>query len=120
MKSKKHSLLCFFAFLLSLSAACGAPPGTDESVNAPVHHSLTLGWDAPSLNTDGTQLSDLAGYMLYYRLSEGFNTTSINVGYANLYTIENLLPGQYHISVTAYDEYGNESSHSSEIIAYIP
>ena len=38
--------------------------------------SMTLSWTAPTENTDGSQLNDLAGYKLYYGTSAGNYTKS--------------------------------------------
>lgn len=64
---------------------------------------------------------DLAGYKIYYGLSSGNYTISINVGNVTQYTVNQLTEGLvYHFVVTAYDTAGNESAYSPEVSAEIP
>ncbi len=77
---------------------------------------VTLSWDAPTTNEDGTPLSDLAGYIVYYGTSSGNYTTNINVGNVTTYQITNLADGlTYYFAVTAYDTVANQSSYSTEV-----
>ena len=80
----------------------------------------TLAWNAPTLNTDGTPLTDLAGYKVYYGQTSHNYSASINVGKAtsvSLATISSAIstPGIYYIAVTAYDASGLESGYSNEV-----
>jgi hypothetical protein len=79
--------------------------------------SAIVSWNAPTTNADGTPLTDLAGYKLYYGTSSGNYTSMINVGNAATYTytINNLARGTYYFAVTAYDTQNNESSYSNEV-----
>ncbi len=77
--------------------------------------SATLAWSAPTTNTDGTPLTDLAGYKVYYGTSSGNYTQSINIGNVTTYTVSNLSPGTYYFSVTSYDSSGIESTYSNEV-----
>jgi hypothetical protein len=64
---------------------------------------------------------DLAGYKIYYGLSSGNYTISINVGNVTQYTVNQLTEGLiYYFVVTAYDTAGNESAYSQEVSAEIP
>jgi PKD repeat protein len=60
---------------------------------------------------------EVGGYRLYYGLSSGAHTKSIEVGTQMAYTIRNLEVGQtYYFSVTAHDHSGGrESPFSSEV-----
>jgi hypothetical protein len=85
---------------------------------APVQavQSVQLAWDAPTTNADGTPLTDLAGYKLYYGSISGIYTVVINVGNQTTYTVPDLGDGQtYYFAVTAYDTMGNESELSEEL-----
>jgi hypothetical protein len=77
--------------------------------------SVTLYWDAPTTNEDGSPLTDLAGYRVYYGLASRNYSHFIDVGNVNAYTINNLTGGLiYYFAVTAYDFSGNESKYSNE------
>lgn len=77
---------------------------------------VTLGWDPPTTNEDGTLLTDLSGYNIYFGTSSGVYTDSVNVGDVTTYQVPNLTDGlTYYFAVTAYDTSGNESSYSEEV-----
>ena len=73
--------------------------------------SAALSWAAPTINTDGSILSDLAGYHIYYGTSATALSQEINVtGAANTSdTVNGLNPGTYYFAVTAYSSQGTES-----------
>ena len=80
-----------------------------------------LSWNAPSTNEDGTPLTDLAGYKIYYGTSSGSYTQNINVNNVTTYTVPNLTDGlTYYFAVTAYDTSMNESGYSNEVMRVIP
>jgi hypothetical protein len=85
------------------------------TVNAISNASVTLTWDAPTLNTDGSPLTDLAGYKLYWGTSPGNYTNSVMIGNPSVttYVIENLAPGDYEFVATAVNSDDRESSHSN-------
>lgn len=83
---------------------------------------VTISYDAPEFNEDGTPLTDLSGYLVNYgpvsRFSEGF------IGYPVQIDVEHVLSYQLtglddsaplYCSVTAYDTSGNESKFSNEL-----
>jgi hypothetical protein len=89
-------------------------------LNAPFAfpYSVTLSWNAPTKNADGTPLVDLAGYKVYYRTSSGNYSQNINVGNVTTKTVSNLTDGlDYYFTVTAYDISGNESGYSNVVSA---
>jgi hypothetical protein len=83
--------------------------------------SATVEWDAPTLNTDGTPLVDLQGYKIHIGTESNSYSSTITVNNPGVtrYVIENLVPGTYFISVTAYAASGGESAGSPEIEAEI-
>ncbi len=76
---------------------------------------ITLNWTAPTTNTDGTPLTDLSGYKLYYGTSAGNYTNSITLGNVITYTLNNLANGTYYFVATAYTAAGSESAPSNEV-----
>jgi hypothetical protein len=106
------------SLLILLSFGCGGGGGGGSSDNnppAPQVNMATLTWDPPTTNADGTPLTDLAGYKIYYGTLTRNYTKVINVGNVTTYTIENLNPDTYYFAVTAYDNSGNESGYSNEV-----
>lgn len=112
-----HTLLiASLIFFLSLIAGCG---GGDTGENTISGKSVTLAWEAPTENADGSDLTDLAGFKLYYGTSSRSYSNPINIGNTTTYTVSGLQAGTYYFAVTAYDYSGNESDYSDEAIANI-
>ncbi|MFQ5755720.1 MAG: fibronectin type III domain-containing protein [Acidiferrobacterales bacterium] len=111
-----------FLFVL-VETACSDDGITGESAASravkaradTVRGSVTLSWTPPTQNTDGSKLSDLAGYKIYYGTSEKYFQRVIEVKGpgVNEYTINNLPPFRYYFAVTAYNVAGAESTHSN-------
>lgn len=75
----------------------------------------TVSWTAPTRNSDGTTLTNLAGYKIVYGTSASSLSRTVQVSNAGLtrYVIEDLAPGTYYFAVKAYTSTGAESSNSS-------
>jgi hypothetical protein len=75
----------------------------------------TLAWVAPTENADGTPVTDLAGYTLYYGTNPSDLTQSITVSGAATTTTEvkDLPAGTYYFAVSAYNAMGLESQQSN-------
>ena len=85
----------------------------------PYQPKTTLTWDAPTTNTDGTPLTDLAGYKVYWGIVSGIYTGNKDVGNVTTVNIAETIAltprGNYCFAVTAYDVALNESIYSNEI-----
>ncbi|MBA3564490.1 MAG: hypothetical protein H0W33_10900 [Gammaproteobacteria bacterium] len=76
---------------------------------------VTLGWQPPTSNEDGTPLTDLAGHRIYWGTIKGEYPNSIeidNPGVAT-YVVDNLVPNTYYFVTTAFSSRGMESGHSN-------
>jgi hypothetical protein len=78
---------------------------------------VTLSWQAPTQNADGTALVDLKGYKVHYGSTSKSYSDTIQVSNAGVttYVVENLNAGTYYFAVTAYNSAGQESSLSPEV-----
>lgn len=76
---------------------------------------VTLSWTPPTTNTDGSALTDLAGYRIYYGASRTALGSVIEIRNPAIaaYLVENLTPGTWYFAVTAYTSAGKESVHSN-------
>ena len=85
------------------------------TVDAVAAGSATLTWLPPTENTDGTPLTDLAGFKIYYGTEEGVYTSSLTVDNPGLtaYVVENLGPATYYFVATAFNADGVESAASN-------
>jgi hypothetical protein len=89
---------------------------------APANGSATLTWVAPTVNADGTPLTDLAGYFVRYGTTSGNYTTNVRLSDPTLgtYVVQNLASGTYFFTVAAFDTSDNASTNSSEVSKTIP
>jgi hypothetical protein len=94
----------------SVSLPAFAIAVTQVSVGA-----ATLSWTPPTQNTDGTALTNLAGYRIYYGTNSSALTQMIQVSTVGMssYVIENLSPSTYYFAVRAYTSAGSESANSN-------
>ena len=75
----------------------------------------TLSWLPPTSNTNGSSLTNLAGYHIYYgkkssALNESIHITNPSV---STYVVQNLAKGKYYFGIVAYNKAGAESSMSN-------
>jgi hypothetical protein len=84
--------------------------------------SATLTWIAPTQNEDGTELTDLAGYRLYWGTTPGTypNSVTIDNPTVTTYIVENLSPGTYEFVATSFNTSGVESSYSEAATKVVP
>lgn len=91
-------------------------PAFSITVTAPsATGSATLSWSAPTQNTDGSALTDLAGYRVYHGTSATSLTDVVQVVGASSsgYTYTQLASGTHYFAVSAYTVGGVESAMSS-------
>jgi len=83
--------------------------------------SATLSWTAPTQNEDGSPLTDLAGFKIYYGTNTGSYSTSIRIDNPGIatYVVENLTPTTYYFVSTAFNASGVESAFSNEAVKVV-
>jgi Putative Ig domain len=77
--------------------------------------SATLSWTPPTQNSDGSTLTDLAGYQIRYGANAANLSQSVSVTNASLstYVIDNLTPGIWYFAVAAVNSHGVSSALST-------
>ena len=123
----KRSLLAVTA-LYALLAGCGGGTNNSTPTPAPAPGSITLEWDGPTVNVDGTPLINLASYRVYVKSNPAGqypNTAALEIspstpGSTEQATLNNLANGTHYVVVTARDTSGNESVYSNEISVTLP
>jgi hypothetical protein len=95
------------------SSSSAEPIGTSDTV--------TLLWSAPSENINGTALTNLAGYEIYYgtSLTAMTNKITINTVGMQTYVISNLYSGTWYFEVIAVNASGIESNPSAIVSTII-
>jgi len=102
-----------------ISATDGSATSTLPSFSIEVTQvalgSMSLSWAAPTQNSDGTALTNLAGYNLYYGRSANNYPHRIRINNPSIstYLVENLLPDTYHVVATSFNAFGVESEFSN-------
>ena len=71
--------------------------------------SVTLGWDAPTVDANGRSLRDLAGHRVFWSKDRYNLSSSRTVGTYPRVTLSGLDRAVYYVAVTAFDSAGNES-----------
>jgi hypothetical protein len=99
---------------------CTGPGGsatqsTTVSVTATTTGTASLAWAAPTGNTDGSALTPLTGYTIYYGTSPNSLTQSVVVSGAssNAYEITGLASGTWYFAVAANAADGTQSALSN-------
>ena len=82
----------------------------------------TIDWTPPSENTNGTKLTNLAGFRIYYGTSAASLNQMVQVASATetTYTISNLAAGTWYFAGVAYTTAGTQSAMSNVVSAAIP
>lgn len=86
----------------------------DVTVNQIAAGSATLTWLPPTANSDGTALTDLVGYRIYYGRNRDSLTQVISLDNPGLtsYVIENLTTARWYFTMTSVNSEGVESDRS--------
>jgi hypothetical protein len=110
-KSKYYKLTCHKGTESALASV------TVNVADIPV-----IRWNPPTENEDGSTLTDLAGYDVYWGKQSRtyYGTARISSASWTQFQPKSLAPGTYYMAVTARDAQGNESGYSNEIQVVIP
>ena len=115
-QGREISGIFFFLTLLLALSGCGGG-GSSSGGSSPIS-AAALMWEAPTINVDGTPLTDLDGYILYYGTSHNNYSEVISVGNVTTFTFDNipdLESGIWCFAVKAYNTSGYESDYSNEV-----
>lgn len=88
-----------------------------EMISVSVVGPVQLSWVAPTENVDGSLLTDLAGFRIYYGAASRSYSDMVDVASADAtsHTLS-LTTGDYYVAMTALDAEGNESAYSNEVL----
>jgi hypothetical protein len=85
-----------------------------QSGTSPSTGTVTLTWVPPTDNTNGTPVTDLAGYHIHYGTSQDNMTQVIDLAGSSTteFEVSGLAPGTYYFAISAYTALGTESAES--------
>jgi len=121
--TKQLSVLGASIAMASLLSGC-IDPGPDPAsatAQSAGGQTATLFWEAPTSNTNGSPLTDLAGYRIYYGSNprELVQTVQISSTGLQTYVIDDLAPGTWYFAVMAIARNGAESTLSNIVVKTI-
>lgn len=90
----------------------GSGGGTTSSTG-----SVTVSWTPPTQNTNGSALTNLAGYTINYGTNASDLSSEVKVSTTGVtsYVIDNLPAGTYYFGISAYSSAGESSSVSKVV-----
>jgi hypothetical protein len=103
-----------------VSTGSGASVATGTKVTTPIktiNGVATLDWTPPTENSDGTILTNLAGYTVYYGTNPGDLSQSVKISNPGLatYAVTGLTSGTWYFAVTSYSADGVESTRTTTV-----
>lgn len=100
------------------SLNCSGPGGNAlDMLSVSVLGVVSLEWEPPTENVDGSSIDDLSGYRIYYGPFSRDYSSEVAVDDERTTAHQLVLPsGSYYFAMTAVDVFGNESSYSNEVI----
>jgi hypothetical protein len=106
----------------TFSLSCSGTGGNAvQMVSVSASGEVSISWVKPNENVDGTPLTDLARYRIYYGTESRSYSGSVEVtnpgATSHSFTAGS---GEYFVSMTAVDMDGNESAFSNEILRSVP
>ncbi len=103
------------ADVIRLRAMLGEPPGPSGLATIVPTGNATISWLPPTQRTDGSVLTNLAGYQIRFGTSPGAlnNTIRLSNPGLTLYMVENLAPGTWYFALVAFDSAGATSALSA-------
>lgn len=106
---------------ISISVTDGTATASTNSFSVAVVQTTTgtatLSWLAPEMNSDGSALTDLSGYRIYYGNAPGQYDHELEISDAATMSavIDNLTTGSWYFAATALNSQGLESDLSNEV-----
>ncbi|MGH8227125.1 MAG: fibronectin type III domain-containing protein [Steroidobacteraceae bacterium] len=100
----------------AMSSGSSGPTSTSSgSPSVPSTGDAKLTWSAPTTNSNGTALTDLAGYDIHYGTNYGSLTNVVDVSSASAvsYTVTGLTSGTWYFAISAYTNTGLQSALSN-------
>jgi len=105
------------------ATATTTPPSSTKTTTPikTINGVATLDWQPPTENSDGTILTNLAGYTVYYGTDRNNLSKSVKVSNPGLasYTVTGLTSGTWYFAVTSYSADGVESTRTATVATTI-
>ena len=102
-------------------ASSSLPAFTINVAAAPKDGEVSLTWSAPTRNSDGTLLTNISGYRVYYGQSSSSYSRTLSLPSPSFKTvvIENLATGKWYFAIRTLTSDGQESRLSTQASKYV-
>ena len=112
--SLHHKFSVLTCGLLLGLMGCSTPTASVTSGEPGIGAPVALTWEAPTANTNGTPLDDVAGYVIEYGPDPSLLGRSVRIQNptANTYTMQDLSPGVWYFAVHAFTSAGVQGARS--------
>jgi putative Ig domain-containing protein len=110
------AVLPAFSILVQKAASnpLGSPPAGSGTTGPAATGSATLSWMPPTQNANGSVLTDLAGYHIYYGTTPDLEQSiTLANGGLTRYVLTGLAKTTWYFAMTAYDSAGRESDRTA-------
>lgn len=112
------SLMTAVLSLAFISSPAAAAEMTASDAIAPLAGTAVITWSKPMENTDGSPLTNLAGYLVFYGVGFPVPYAVVFVGAdATELQIENLWPGDWYFMIESVNTAGITSQPSPTIVS---
>lgn len=91
--------------------------GNSNSGSGALTTSFSVSWTPPTENEDGSPLTDLDGYRIYFGTQSGRYTDNVRISNSGLsrYVVQNVVRDTYFVVMTAVNRSGLESDYTNEV-----
>ena len=114
------SLIIALFSVADMSAGARAAEATAPDAVTPTTGSAVVTWSRPTENTDGSPLTNLAGYVLYYGTGFPVPFSAIYLeANATALEIQNLAPGNWYFQIESVNTEGMPSELSPTVFKTI-
>lgn len=98
-------------------SSSGSGSGSGTGTSTPATGDASLSWKAPTTNTDGSALTNLAGYYIHYGTNSSNLSQQVDISNpgALQYVVTGLGAGTWYFAITSYTNDGEESALSSVV-----
>lgn len=102
----------------TFTLSCDGAGGSAMSmISVAVNDQVVIKWLKPTQNEDGSPLTDLSGFRIYFGGASRAYSDSVDVLEPETVSYDLVLPsGDYFLAMTALDTEGNESAYSNEVM----
>jgi hypothetical protein len=112
-----HSATATGTITNSGTRSAGGGTAAASPANSQSLRSATVSWQVPSTNSDGSELTNLAGFYIRYGTQPANLSQLVNISgtESNQYVVQHLTAGTWYFTISSYTTDGLESAPSAMV-----